>query len=163
MLFVFLGKGIHLLFDPKRQGPSPKTKRSQSSESLGSGGTYFSPLKATYSKMLKPSVSAKKKTPKRKPLKICGVKERTRIGVVAATLEELRSKIRTEFALSRNDFKVVLEEDCTVIEDEDYFQTLKDNTVLVVVNKYELWTGGTYKLSCGSFFLVWIDLSNDYQ
>ena len=83
--------------------------------------------------------------PKRKPLKICGVKERTRIGLAAATLKELRTKIQAQFPSPR-DFKIVLEEDCTRIDDEDYFKTLPDNTVLMVVTEGEQWTRGTYKL-----------------
>ena len=75
------------------------------------------------------------------------MKERIRIGLAAATLEELRTKIQAQFPCpSPRDFKIVLEEDCTRIDDEDYFKTLPDNTVLMVVTEGEQWTRGTYKL-----------------
>ncbi|XP_071805767.1 uncharacterized protein [Asterias amurensis] len=89
--------------------------------------------------------SKEEKLPKRKPLKICRVKERTRIGLAAATLEELRTKIQAKFPSPR-DFKIVLEEDCTRIDDEDYFKTLPDNTVLMVVTEGEQWTRASSSL-----------------
>ena len=91
--------------------------------------------------------------PKPKPLKICDVQRTKRIGVVAATLNELRTKIQTQINPTSKDFEVVLEEDCTRVKHEDYFQTLADNTVIMVVDKGERWTEGT---CIGNVALVYI-------
>ena len=64
-----------------------------------------------------------------------------RIGVTAGTLTDLieRAKIKLEIP-SSNSVRVVLEQDGTEIDDNDYFNTLDPDTSLMVLRHHEMWT-----------------------
>ena len=69
-------------------------------------------------------------TPSR-PFKVCGPCK-VRKGIVAATFQELLEKARQKFPDAGEDVTLVLLEDKTEI-DEEYFQSLEDNTVFLIV------------------------------
>eukprot|EP00795_Rhopilema_esculentum_P006929 gene6929-12544_t len=78
---------------------------------------------------------------KQKPFKIqdAGTKM-GRIGMTASSLKELREKVANKFEIDA-DFRLVLEADGTEIEDESYFSTLPEQTVLVVLRPGQFWDG----------------------
>ena len=62
-----------------------------------------------------------------------------KVGVMASSLEQLMGLAREKFAFKENDKLILmLEEDETEVQDEDYFQSLDRNTPLVVVTKERL-------------------------
>ena len=71
-----------------------------------------------------------------KPYKVCDISRSNRKGIVACSLDDLRGKVAAKFNITE-DFDVVLEDDCTVIEDEEYFDTLDPNTLLMVLKGNE--------------------------
>lgn len=73
-----------------------------------------------------------------KPFKITDALRENRKGVVAASLEDLTSKINEKLNIS-GDLTVVLEADGTEIDDEEYFATLDPNTSLMVLTNEEKW------------------------
>ena len=71
-----------------------------------------------------------------RPYKVCGGsggKMKDRKGIVAASFQELVQKARHKFPDAGEDITLVLFEDKTEIDDEEYFQSLEDNTVFLVV------------------------------
>ena len=81
-------------------------------------------------------------TSRARPYKVCwgsggsggsGGKIKDRKGMVAATFQELVEKARLKFPDAGEDITLVLFEDKTEIDDEEYFQSLEDNTVFLVV------------------------------
>ena len=75
-------------------------------------------------------------TRRARPYKVCGAsggKIKDRKGMVAATFEELVEKARQKFPDAGEDITLVLFEDKTEIDDEEYFQSLEDNTVFLIV------------------------------
>lgn len=76
----------------------------------------------------------------RKPFKIQDINGQKRIGVMAASLKEFRRKGSVKLGIS-NVGSIVLEEDGTRIDDEDYFNSLSDQSVLVFLQPGEVWEG----------------------
>ena len=76
-----------------------------------------------------------------KPLKIQDGTATRRIGVVARTLHELHKKGVHKLNMGDEVVRVVLEEDGSLIEDEDFFNSLEENTVLVFLRPGEVWNG----------------------
>ena len=75
-------------------------------------------------------------TRRARPYKVCGGsggKIKDRKGIVAATFRELVEKARQKFPDAGEDVTLVLFEDKTEIDDEEYFQSLEDNTVFLIV------------------------------
>ena len=75
-------------------------------------------------------------TRRARPYKVCGGsggKIKDRKGMVAATFQELVEKARQKFPDAGQDITLVLFEDKTEIDDEEYFQSLEDNTVFLIV------------------------------
>jgi len=75
-------------------------------------------------------------TRRARPYKVCGGsggKIKDRKGIVAATFQELVEKARLKFPDAGEDITLVLFEDKTEIDDEEYFQSLEDNTVFLIV------------------------------
>ena len=62
---------------------------------------------------------------------------------MASDLEDLRDKVAAKFNITA-DFDIVLEDDCTIIEDQDYFATLEANTLLMVLQGNERTQHGKY-------------------
>jgi len=64
----------------------------------------------------------------RKPYKVMDRTRRVKKGVMASSLEELTLSSRRKLAYSGDkEVMVVLEEDGTEVDEEDYFQTLEPN------------------------------------
>ena len=68
-----------------------------------------------------------------RPYKVCGGRRRERKGMVASTFQELVEKAKKKFPEAGDDLTLVLLEDKTEIDDEEYFQSLPDNTLFLVV------------------------------
>ncbi|TRY97703.1 hypothetical protein DNTS_004724, partial [Danionella cerebrum] len=60
-------------------------------------------------------------------------------GIMAENLQDLRNKVMDIFQILCVS-TLVLDEDGTGIDTEDFFQTLKDNTVLMVLENGQKWT-----------------------
>ncbi|XP_047424381.1 cell death activator CIDE-A [Mugil cephalus] len=72
--------------------------------------------------------------------KVCTQSRRRRRGLVASSLDELLEQAATVFMLSCHFLTLVLEEDGTEVDSEEFFQSLPSNTVLMVLDKGEMWT-----------------------
>ncbi|XP_023656063.1 lipid transferase CIDEA [Paramormyrops kingsleyae] len=78
--------------------------------------------------------------PKPRPFRICTYNRCRRRGVVAASLDDLASKVVNIFLLTSELLTLVLEEDGTVVDTEAFFQSLPANTPLMVLEKGQRWT-----------------------
>lgn len=67
----------------------------------------------------------------RRPFKVCNSHAQRTVGIVAASLQELKDKAKTKFALSTC---LVFLEDGTEIDDEEYFWFLEWQTRLIIVD-----------------------------
>ncbi|XP_043835268.1 cell death activator CIDE-3 isoform X2 [Dromiciops gliroides] len=75
---------------------------------------------------------------KARPYRVSNADRSIRKGIMADSLLDLSHKVQE--ALSVVDtFSLVLEEDGTIIETEEYFQTLNEGTVLMVLEKGQKW------------------------
>ncbi|XP_034262584.1 lipid transferase CIDEB [Pantherophis guttatus] len=79
--------------------------------------------------------------PPQRPFRVCDHKRNIRKGLMASTLEDLLNKARETLLISGMVF-LVLEEDGTLVETEEFFQILEDNTALMVLQKGQKWTHG---------------------
>ena len=78
---------------------------------------------------------------RRRPFKVLDRLRTTKKGLMAGTLEELiRSGKEKLSYLAEQAVIVVLEEDGTEIDDEEYFQSLADNTLLMLLHHQDLWS-----------------------
>uniref|UniRef100_F6YFD3 Cell death inducing DFFA like effector c n=1 Tax=Monodelphis domestica TaxID=13616 RepID=F6YFD3_MONDO len=87
---------------------------------------------------------------KARPYRVSNADRSIRKGIMADSLLDLNHKIQE--ALLVADFSLVLEEDGTIIETEEYFQTLNEDTVFMVLQKGQKWQpasnqGSGYQLS----------------
>uniref|UniRef100_A0A7N4PBG1 DNA fragmentation factor subunit alpha n=1 Tax=Sarcophilus harrisii TaxID=9305 RepID=A0A7N4PBG1_SARHA len=89
-----------------------------------------------------------------KPCLLRRNRSRDHHGAAASSLEELKSKARDILAIDKSlePITLVLAEDGTIVDDEDYFLCLPDNTKFVALACNETWTysntdGGTAWLS----------------
>uniref|UniRef100_A0A8C6WV77 Cell death inducing DFFA like effector c n=1 Tax=Neogobius melanostomus TaxID=47308 RepID=A0A8C6WV77_9GOBI len=73
-----------------------------------------------------------------KPFRVTNAERSLKKGLTAHALEDLRHKVITVFR--RTVLVLVLEEDGTEIDSEDFFQTVPENSVLMVLDKGEKWT-----------------------
>ena len=70
----------------------------------------------------------------RRPFKVLDETKLERKCVMAANLEELMTRGQEKLGYSSSiDLKVVLEEDGTEIDDEEYFGTLPNNTAFILL------------------------------
>ncbi|XP_038077817.1 uncharacterized protein LOC119745511 [Patiria miniata] len=141
-------------------GGTPKRQRLDTEETGKIGVSYQRPLSSllfgSKLRLMKPEPAVA--PAQAKPLKVCDVRRNCRIGIVASTLQKLRTKIQDHFSITGSEeFEVVLEEDCTRVEDEEYFQTLPDNTVLMVVYHGQHWTKASTSLAEDTRGLVEVD------
>merc|ERR1719410_2569576 len=78
---------------------------------------------------------------RRRPFKVLDRMRTTKKGLMAGTLEELiRSGKEKLSYLAEQAVIVVLEEDGTEVDEEDYFQTLEENTELILLHSGERWS-----------------------
>ncbi|XP_050536991.1 DNA fragmentation factor subunit alpha-like [Daktulosphaira vitifoliae] len=73
-----------------------------------------------------------------KPYKIIDSRREHKIGVVANSLSELIIKAQQKLKIN-GPVKVVLEIDGTEIDENDYFETLEDNTLFMILKSEEKW------------------------
>lgn len=73
-----------------------------------------------------------------KPFKITDAAREIRKGVVAASLEDLTSKVIDKLGVDGH-ITVVLEIDGTEIDDEEYFATLEPHTSLMILQNQQKW------------------------
>ncbi|XP_042255536.1 cell death activator CIDE-A [Thunnus maccoyii] len=72
--------------------------------------------------------------------KVCTHSRRRRRGLAASSLDELLEQAARVFMLSCHLLTLVLEDDGTVVDSEEFFQSLPNNTPLMVLEKGEMWT-----------------------
>ncbi|XP_006835584.1 PREDICTED: cell death activator CIDE-B [Chrysochloris asiatica] len=77
--------------------------------------------------------------PPQRPFRVCDHKRTTRKGLTAATCQELLAKALETLQLS-GVLTLVLEEDGTTVESEDFFQLLEDDTCLMVLEAGQNWS-----------------------
>ncbi|XP_004647544.1 cell death activator CIDE-B [Octodon degus] len=77
--------------------------------------------------------------PPQRPFRVCDHKRTVRKGLTAATRQELLDKALETLLLS-GVLTLVLEEDGTAVESEDFFQLLEDDTCLMVLEPGQSWS-----------------------
>ncbi|XP_067611493.1 lipid transferase CIDEC isoform X2 [Pseudorca crassidens] len=90
--------------------------------------------------------------PRARPCRVSNADRSVRKGIMTHSLEDLRLKVQDTLMLADKPFFLVLEEDGTIVETEEYFQSLTDDTVLMVLHKGQKWQppseqGTRYQLS----------------
>jgi len=80
-------------------------------------------------------------TPSRKPYKVLDRTRTFKKGVMASSLDEfiLSSRRKLSYPLEKQ-LVVVLEEDGTEVDEDDYFQTLETNTTLMLLYSDDKWS-----------------------
>ncbi|XP_034937167.1 DNA fragmentation factor subunit alpha-like [Chelonus insularis] len=74
------------------------------------------------------------------PYKIVDCSRERRKGITASSLEELTNVARNRLSLPVDaDLTIVLEQDGTEVDDEEYFATLEKNTSLMILQGNEKW------------------------
>ncbi|XP_003474335.1 lipid transferase CIDEB [Cavia porcellus] len=86
--------------------------------------------------------------PPQRPFRVCDHKRTIRKGLTAATRQELLDKALETLMLG-GVLTLVLEEDGTAVESEDFFQLLEDDTCLMVLETGQSWTSRSGMLSYG--------------
>lgn len=80
-----------------------------------------------------------------RPFRVSNHNRSSRRGVTASSLQELLSKTLDALVIASRVVTLVLEEDGTVVDTEEFFQMLGDNTHFMVLEKGQKWTpAGTY-------------------
>ncbi|XP_015260234.1 PREDICTED: cell death activator CIDE-B-like, partial [Cyprinodon variegatus] len=86
-------------------------------------------------------------SPQPRCYKVCTHSRRRRRSLVASTLPELLEQAARVFMLSCcNLLTLVLEEDGTVVDSEEFFQSLPCSTTLMVLDKGEMWSQSKVRL-----------------
>ncbi|XP_043923301.1 cell death activator CIDE-A [Protopterus annectens] len=78
--------------------------------------------------------------PPQRAFRVCNHDRSIRKGVVASTLSELISKCLDTLLIVSGILTFVLEEDGTVVDTEEFFQSLEDGTTLMVLKEGQKWT-----------------------
>ncbi|XP_039380083.1 cell death activator CIDE-A isoform X1 [Mauremys reevesii] len=81
-------------------------------------------------------------TPAARPFRVSNHDRSSRKGVVASSLQELISKALDALLITAGLITLVLEEDGTVVDTEEFFQSLGDNTHFILLEKGQKWTQG---------------------
>ncbi|XP_008117969.2 lipid transferase CIDEC isoform X2 [Anolis carolinensis] len=76
--------------------------------------------------------------PRPRPFRVTNHERSVRKGMVAESLRDLQEKVRHAWALS-GEVHLVLEEDGTSVEMEEFFQTLEEGAVLMALAKGQEW------------------------
>lgn len=77
--------------------------------------------------------------PRPRPFRVTNAERSLKKGLTAHALKDLLHKVKDSLNVT-NETVLVLEEDGTEIDTEDFFQTLPENSVLMVLDKGEKWT-----------------------
>ncbi|XP_078394351.1 lipid transferase CIDEB [Cetorhinus maximus] len=77
-------------------------------------------------------------TPPQRPFRICNHDRSSRKGVIAGTLAELMNKV-LDALLITGAISLVLEEDGTAVDSEEFFEHLDDDTAFMVLQKGQRW------------------------
>ncbi|CAD7675062.1 unnamed protein product [Nyctereutes procyonoides] len=77
-----------------------------------------------------------------RPFRVSNHDRSSRRGVMADSLKELLSKTLEALVITSRLVTLVLEEDGTVVDTEDFFQTLGDNTHFMILEEGQKWTPG---------------------
>ncbi|KAM5130258.1 lipid transferase CIDEC isoform 2-T2 [Callospermophilus lateralis] len=77
--------------------------------------------------------------PRARPCRVSTADRRVRKGITAHSLKDLFHKVRDVLMLANKPFSLVLEKDGTIVETEEYFQALADDTVFMVLQNGEKW------------------------
>ncbi|XP_021493317.1 lipid transferase CIDEC isoform X1 [Meriones unguiculatus] len=80
-----------------------------------------------------------REAPRAKPCRVSTADRKVRKGIIAYSLEDLLSKAQDILRLKDKPFSLVLEEDGTIVETEEYFQALARDTVFMVLQKGQKW------------------------
>ncbi|XP_054841311.1 cell death activator CIDE-A [Eublepharis macularius] len=80
--------------------------------------------------------------PAARPFRVCNHNRSSRRGVVASNLQELISKTLDALMITAGLITLVLEEDGTVVDTEDFFQSLGDNTHFMLLERGQKWKPG---------------------
>ncbi|XP_012860423.1 cell death activator CIDE-A [Echinops telfairi] len=81
--------------------------------------------------------------PSARPFRVSNHDRSSRRGVMASSLRELISKTLDALVITAGLVTLVLEEDGTVVDTEEFFQTLGDNTHFMILEKGQKWTLGS--------------------
>nr|XP_040126534.1 cell death activator CIDE-A isoform X2 [Ictidomys tridecemlineatus] len=77
-----------------------------------------------------------------RPFRVSNHDRSSRRGVMASSLKELISKTLDALVITAGLVTLVLEEDGTVVDSEEFFQSLGDNTHFMILEKGQKWTQG---------------------
>ncbi|NXS96329.1 CIDEA protein, partial [Jacana jacana] len=77
--------------------------------------------------------------PAGRPFRVSNASRSSRKGIVASSLQELISKTVEAFLIS-GIVTLVLEEDGTVVDTEEFFRSLDENTHFMILEKGQKWT-----------------------
>uniref|UniRef100_G1MCP7 Lipid transferase CIDEC n=2 Tax=Ailuropoda melanoleuca TaxID=9646 RepID=G1MCP7_AILME len=77
--------------------------------------------------------------PKARPWRVTTADRSVRKGIMAHSLKDLLNKVRDTLIPADKPFFLVLEEDGTTVETEEYFQALADDSVFMVLQKGQKW------------------------
>nr|XP_020020145.1 cell death activator CIDE-3 isoform X1 [Castor canadensis] len=80
-----------------------------------------------------------RKAPRARPCRVSTADRKVRKGIMAYSLEDLLHKVQDILMLKDKPFSLVLEEDGTIVETEEYFQALAGDTVFMVLQKGQKW------------------------
>ncbi|XP_019483041.1 PREDICTED: cell death activator CIDE-A isoform X4 [Hipposideros armiger] len=75
-----------------------------------------------------------------RPFRVSNHDRSSRRGVMASSLKELLSKTLDALLITSGLVTLVLEEDGTMVDTEEFFQTLRDNTHFMILEKGQKWT-----------------------
>ncbi|XP_038553155.1 cell death activator CIDE-3 [Micropterus salmoides] len=79
------------------------------------------------------------RAPRPKPFRVTNADRSVKKGIMADTLEDLMNKVADSLSVPCVS-ALLLDEDGTGVETEDFFQTLPENAVLMVLEKGQKWT-----------------------
>jgi len=86
-------------------------------------------------------VNKKEAEEEKRPFKVTDRFRLFRKGIMAANLEDLILKAKEKFEIEDwLEVYLVIEEDGTEVDDEEYFSTLADNTVFMLLFKEDIWS-----------------------
>ncbi|CAM4506160.1 lipid transferase CIDEA [Lepidochelys kempii] len=80
--------------------------------------------------------------PAARPFRVSNHDRSSRKGVVASSLQEFISKALDALLITAGLITLVLEEDGTIVDTEEFFQSLGDNTHFLLLEKGQKWTQG---------------------
>uniref|UniRef100_A0A8C0GA02 Cell death inducing DFFA like effector a n=1 Tax=Chelonoidis abingdonii TaxID=106734 RepID=A0A8C0GA02_CHEAB len=92
-------------------------------------------------------------SPAARPFRVSNHDRSSRKGVVASSLQELISKALDALLITAGLITIVLEEDGTVVDTEEFFQSLGDNTHFILLEKGQKWTQQTKKMGVANITL----------